>query len=99
MIYRHEFIKNGLDAYGDRKSFYNKCYVLDFKSGASVLYSYDTIVASIDPDGNFNRHWPGYSRTTSRHVDAFRKRAGLPAMCKKEWESLECVKVWSVIHE
>lgn len=77
-----------LEEYCDRKSFYKKCHAVDMDGGSSYLVSYDTIVCSITPDGRFCRHWDGYSRTTSRHVDAFRLRAGLSRMSKKDWESL-----------
>ena len=77
-----------LEEYCDRKSFYKKCHAVDMDGGFSYLVSYDTIVCSITSDGRFVRHWPRYSATTLRHVSAFRRRAGLPAIGKKEWESL-----------
>ena len=78
-----------LDAYCDRKSFYGKCYVIEYPTKSMyVLYSYNTLVAWYDENG-FHRKWSGYSRTTSRHVDAFRRFLGLAAMSKKEWEGLK----------
>ena len=78
-----------LDCYCDRKSFYGKCYVIEYTTkNTYVLYSYNTLVAWYDENG-FHRKWSGYSRTTSRHVDAFRLFLGLPKLGKKEWESLE----------
>ena len=78
-----------LDPYCDRKSFYGKCYVIEYTNkNTYALYSYKTLVAWYDDNG-FHRKWSGYSLTTSRHVGAFRRFLGLAAMGKKEWEELE----------
>ncbi len=54
----------------------------------AYLRSYSTIVASIDRDGNFHRHWSDWSSTTANHVRIFRSYAGLPSVRKAEWLSL-----------
>ena len=78
-----------LDPYGDRKSFYGKCRCIEYPhKRAYVLISYETIVATYDERG-FHRKWSGWSRTTARHIDAFRLFLGLPRMGKTDWESLE----------
>lgn len=78
-----------LDPFCDRKSFYGKCKCIEYPTkNLYVLISYQTIVATYDA-GGFHRKWGGYSRTTSRHVDAFRVFLGLRKIGKSEWESLE----------
>lgn len=71
-----------------QKSYYGKAAVID-TDGKKSLRSYETIVCAFDPEtGNFTRLWGGWSRTTSNHVNDFRRLFGLPALSKKEWESL-----------
>lgn len=50
----------------NRKSFYGKALVINDK-----LYSYGTLIMSRTDDGNFVRHWDGWSATTGRHIAAF----------------------------
>lgn len=71
-----------------RKSFYGKAQCIEL-DGAYFLQSYGTIVASIDSNGVFHRHWDGYSLTTGRHLDSFLEYCGKRRISKKEWESLE----------
>ena len=68
-----------------RKSFYGKAVAIKAKDGKLFLKSYNTIVASIDKDGNFSRHWGGYSATTMRHVNAFVSSFGKGGGGKKWW--------------
>ena len=83
---RYKFIS--LEAFCDRKSFYNKCEVVETES-AYHLKSYDTIVCSMSKDGEFIRIWNGYSVTTMRHINAFMRFLGHPKLGgKKWWESL-----------
>lgn len=53
------------------KSFYGKARVMDFTSGAKVLYSYNTPVIVELPDGKMFDLWGGWSATTGRHIRAF----------------------------
>lgn len=53
-----------------QKDYYGKAVVIE-DGGNRLLKSYSTIVASIDKDGNFHRHWYGYSRTTMNHIRDF----------------------------
>ena len=59
---------NGWDAYDlpatTQKDYYGKAVVIE-DGGNTILKSYNTLVCSIDADGNFHRHWYGYSRTTT----------------------------------
>lgn len=71
-----------------RKSFYGKAHCIE-DNGIYYLKSYETIVASVDNDGVFHRHWDGYSATTARHLDSFLEYCGKRRMSKKEWDSLE----------
>ena len=74
----------------NQKSFYGKAKVYE-NGKASVLKSYDTFVCSIDRNGNFSRHWCGYSVTTQNHINSYRLNNGLDAINKKEWQSLPVV--------
>lgn len=71
-----------------RKSFYNKCEVIEAENGLRVLQSYATLVAYEDKKG-FHRLWSGWSATTSRHINAFMGRS----VGKKEWESMKVEKL------
>lgn len=70
-----------------QKSFYGKARLIECKDGL-YLQSYETIVAMIDNNGQFHRLWPGYSATTAKHIDAFRRENGLPGLSKKEWDKM-----------
>jgi hypothetical protein len=86
-----------IDTYGDRKSFYGKCQVIE-TGRYYVLQSYDTCVASYDKTtGVFSRHWYSYSVTTMRHVNAFVKFLGIPGGGKSWWESLDIVPCLGVL--
>ena len=54
------------------------------KNGDIILTSYYTDVAIIS-GGRFYKTWHGYSNTTLKHVNEFRRVYGLPAINKKEW--------------
>lgn len=72
-----------------RKSFYGKANVIVEADGTKILRSYNTNVCRIDPDGSFHRMWSGYSATTMRHVDSFRKLNGLQMIGKAGWDKIE----------
>lgn len=72
-----------------RKSFYNKCHVVEDEHG-SMLYSYNTLVARF-MNGKMYRCWGGYSVTTMRHVNAFAVHCGVNGGGKKWWENLEFI--------
>lgn len=55
------------------KSFYNKAICIEHDDGTKELYSYNTFVCKITPDGNFYRTWDGNTRTTNRHIKSFKK--------------------------
>lgn len=75
-----------------RKSFYNKCEVLKDKNGVLYLRSYDTIVASYNPNsGIFSRIWSGYSQTTINHVNGFLFFLGLESINKNKWDNMSVV--------
>jgi hypothetical protein len=67
----------------------NNMAVTTLDNGCKMLTSYTTNVASITPDGEFTRHWNGYSATTMRHVNTFRELYGMDKINKKIWESME----------
>ena len=71
-----------------RKSFYNKCYVIEDEHG-SMLYSYNTLVARYIPGRGIVRSWSGYSTTTMRHINAYAAYLGIPHSGKKWWDTVE----------
>lgn len=70
-----------------QKSFYRKAYVLQDEKGNFYLQSYDSVVCGVI-NGIFKKFWDGYSRTTQKHVNDFRKANGMDTLNKKDWESL-----------
>ena len=82
-----------LKAY-DANSFYGKAQVWRKESKdhyIELLQSYKTDVCAI-VDGEFQRFWPGYSATTMRHINAFRRNHGLSALSKSEWISIPVLR-------
>ena len=53
------------------KSFYKKATVKFCHNGAVLLYSYDTPIIKITPQGEMLRLWDNWSYTTGRHIKAF----------------------------
>lgn len=72
-----------------RKSFYGKAEVIIDDLGNITLYSYDTMICSINSDNEFIKYWGGWSQTTMRHINSFRERYGLSRITKKEWDKIE----------
>ena len=60
------------------------------KNGDIILTSYYTDVAIIS-GGRFYKTWHGYSATTLKHVNEFRRVYGLPPMSKKDWILTETI--------
>lgn len=73
-----------LPCYDSHKSFYGKAKVEDLGK-EKILYSYDTLVASIIGD-TFIRLWSGYSATTMRHVNSFLEHYGYHVGGKRFWD-------------
>ena len=65
----------------NRKSFYNKAFVVCDNYGNEILFSYGTPVAEISRDKELTRLWEGWSATTARHIDSF--------CLKREWEAMK----------
>lgn len=74
--------------YSNQKSFYGKAIILEEGNG-KLLKSYETIVASIDENGNFHKEWEGWSHTAANHINEFRQQNGLEKITKKEWDNME----------
>lgn len=72
-----------------QKSYYGKAMVIEDNNKVQ-LKSYDTIVCEIDDGGNFVKLWNGYSVTTMKHVNDFRKLFNLETLNKKAWDNLPC---------
>jgi len=75
-----------------QKSFYGKAKIIMLANGDKYLQSYETIVAKIDRKGKFSRLWYGWSATTAKHIDSFRRENGLPGICKADWEKLTVIE-------
>lgn len=60
------------------------------KNGDVILTSYYTDVAIIS-GGRFFKTWHGYSVTTLKHVNEFRRVYGMQPMNKKEWIMSETI--------
>ena len=76
---------------GSQKSFYGKAKVVSGPNG-QTLYSYNTVIMTKKPNGDYIRHWDGgdygkygWSNTTGRHIAAF------SGMNKNQFLSLELV--------
>ena len=75
-----------LEPRNGRKSFYRKAKVEVLKNGITRLYSYDTLVCSIDSNKGEVRlkdDWC-YSNTTISHVRSFLEENGYKAGSKAE---------------
>lgn len=62
-----------LSPHNGRKSFYGKAIVEVSADGTKKLYSYDTLVLSIDTEKQLHRHWDTDkpSTTTMSHIKSF----------------------------
>ena len=80
--------------YDSHVSFNRRAFVAeDWTYHRYVLISYNTIVCEWNPYDGFIRYWDGYSSTTMRHINEFRRQHGLQSINKKTWEDLP-VKKW-----
>ena len=70
-----------------QRDYYGKAYVIE-EDGETLLKSYNTIVCKVVPGRGFVRLWGGYSDTTKRHINDFRRLFDLPALNKREWNAL-----------
>ena len=64
------------------EDFGGRALIIPTETGA-ILQSYYTKVAEIR-DGKFIKLWDGYSKTTHKHIDAFRHYYGLSYVTKRE---------------
>lgn len=67
--------------------FGNRALIIPTNNGY-ILKSYYTEVAEIR-DGKFIKLWGGYSATTLKHINAFRKHYGFLTISKREWIELK----------
>lgn len=72
-----------------RKSFYEKCKVLEFENGDMYLQSYETIVAQVVDKTLKVLEW--HSQTTTRHIWAFIDFLG--SSCRDKALLMEGVKL------
>lgn len=71
---------------------YKRAKVRKLNDGTKELFSYKTKVAILTKGGNFIKLWDGYSLTTLKHINIFRRENGLKEINKKEWNELEIKK-------
>lgn len=69
-----------------RKSFYGKAVMIKDKE-VYKLKSYETIVATFNPETKELKINGWYSATTARHINAFLDYFGLPTMNKSQMEN------------
>ena len=55
-----------------RKSFYKKAYIIFMRDDTILLQSYDTIIAVLYPNGDFE--FSKYSYTSNRHLREFMRQ-------------------------
>lgn len=72
-----------------QRSYYGKATVLDYDNKVQ-LKSYDTIVCEIINNGDFVKLWNGYSATTMKHINDFRRLYNFEPINKKAWDNLPC---------
>lgn len=72
-----------------QKSYYNKAKVIE-RDGETFLQSYETEVCKINASGDFVKLWNGYSNTTMKHINDFRRLFGFAPINKKAWDALPC---------
>ena len=66
--------------------FGNRAVIIPTKNG-SILKSYYTEVCKIE-NGEFIKLWAGFSVTTLKHINAYRKHYGLEQLSKRAWIEL-----------
>ncbi len=72
-----------------RKSFYNKCSLLE-RHDTYYLYSYTTLICKWDKNKReFEKLWDGWSQTTQRHINAFMNYIGVDKSGKAWWTALK----------
>lgn len=69
------------------EGFNNRAVIIPTETGA-ILRSYYTNVCEIK-DGEFLKLWEGFSVTTLKHINAFRKHFQLESLSKREWIELK----------
>ena len=79
-----------------QKSFYGKARVIEtdcFDDAYFALYSYDTLVLSIDANSSgaicARKLWDGYSATTMRHVNELLAQHDFPKLSSRAWRAME----------
>ena len=76
-----------------RKSFYNKCKVVEDNSNISAkLVSYDTVVAEYNKQTETMTINNWYSNTTQNHINAFLSRYGFSELKKKDMVGGKIIK-------
>lgn len=69
------------------EDFNTRALIIPTENG-SILKSYYTEVCKIE-NGEFFRLWEGFSVTTLKHINAYRRHFNMKALSKREWIEME----------
>lgn len=78
-----------------RKSFYGKAKVIE-TNGRKYLRSYDTVVASVNENGDVERHSDWLSKTTCSHVKSFIETFGNGKVDAKKFRNMPMTSVGEI---
>lgn len=74
--------------FDSRKSFYGKAIVVLDADRNTHLFSYGVEICRF-VNGKFEKVWNGYSATTMRHINEFRRQLAKEKLTKKQWENFK----------
>lgn len=95
---RQEIKKNKKDNAGIVLDDFNNRAVIIPTNNGYILKSYYTEVAEIR-GAKFIKLWNGYSNTTLKHINAFRKYYNFPMISKREWIELKSGVEYAAFNE
>lgn len=88
---RSELLKDVKERDGFQLGGFNNRATMKRENGVYTLTSYYTDVCEYNTEtGEFFKLWDGFSTTTLKHVNIFRKYLGIPEISKREWIELPC---------
>lgn len=77
-------VLSGEESYLSKETGFRATVKRDWYCGCSILTSYNTEVCMMQ-NGKFYKLWEGYSATTLKHINVFRRKFGLAPLSKREW--------------
>lgn len=75
----------------DKGNQINNCVVV-YNVGVTFLFSYESLIASVDSDGTVKRYTDFVSNTTSRHIKAFFKEVNVDMTVKQFYNDVPIEK-------